>query len=193
MLRAANNALPSVCMALLVSVVVVLCLQAHAASTGPVNPSIEIASYTQSPTVRIYQLLLREVYAFNKLEAVFHTMPVPRAIREVENGSFDALLMTSKVIDSWREDLVQVPEPLPTMNFKLMALKSFTPKTLDPTFKEYSVGYIHGIRFLEEKLRDAKSIAAQNGYEQLLQLLHQKRVELIIIGEWDAASLSNDI
>ncbi|MAM87860.1 MAG: hypothetical protein CME36_11200 [unclassified Hahellaceae] len=172
---------------LLMVTLLILGLQVQADDAKPGPQQLEIATYTQAPTVRIYQLLLKEAYARVGPRVVYHQMPVPRAAKEVSTGSLDGLLMTSRTVDD-DDSLIRIPEPFPTMNFKLMALKGFSSEALDAKLEGYSVGYIHGIQQLQEQFSKADTIAAQGGYDQLLNLLRRKRVDLIAIGEWDAAA-----
>ncbi len=152
--------------------------------------SLVVASFWSTPTVSIYEDLVARMYCVAGIDIEFQRFPVVRARKEADAGRVDATLLHHPATIPNQTRLLPLREPLPPLQLVYVALRSFPELELnDQTAKTYRVGHFPGLEVAADKWWSPQSIAVNGAYRQLYSLLMARRIDVALVGYWEAPLL----
>lgn len=161
------------------------------AGNGPGPDHMKIATYEQTATLQFYQRFIKEAYLHLGITTRFTVMPTLRALHATNQGEQDAVLMVSTEAETGANHVVRVAEPLPRLDFRVLARANMPGDTLPADLGPYSVGYLRGIHPLERQFADKTQKLTINGdFDTLLEILELERIDLVVLPGLEAEMLA---
>lgn len=149
-----------------------------------------VASFWSMPTVSIYEDLVARMYCAAGLQIQFQRYPIVRAREEADAGRVDASLIHHASNISDKAHLLPLREPLPPLQLVYVALRSFPEMELnEQTKKQYRVGHFPGLQAIADTWWSPQSISVNGAYQQLYSLLKARRIDVALVGYWEAPAL----
>ena len=149
--------------------------------------SLVVASFWSTPTVSIYEDLVAQMHCAAGMEIQFQRFPIVRAREEADAGRVDAGLLHHSANIPDQTHLLPLREPLPPLQLVYVALRSFPELELNnKTAKSYRVGHFPGLEVAADSWWSPESMAVNGAYRQLYSLLMARRIDVALVGYWEA-------
>ena len=147
----------------------------------PVKAQKRLVLVTPPNTVDtvISEVITRRAYKRIGIEVKIRKLPGERALRTANSGAADGEVQRINGLAATYHNLIQIHTAInyiegvafsTTKNFKVQGWRSLRP---------YRIGYIRGIKFVEQNTRDIESVSVSD-YSLLFNMLTKKRFDVAV-------------
>lgn len=159
----------------IVTLTVAVCLPG--ATYGQTKIDISLTDVNRPSTIAA-QRILNAAYRKLGIQANFVALPATRGKSMWDAGKMDAVAV--KVIDNGLQDAVKVNVPIVVEEAVVFSTeKDFTVAGFD-SLKPYVVGYVHGIIYLDDRLKDIPQKETAPNLESLFRKLEAGRTDVAV-------------
>lgn len=150
--------------------------------------SLTISSVTGTNEVGIAEEILSRAYKAIGLKVEFIGIPRGRGLMLANSGELDGeIVRIESVADSY-PNLLKIPTAILSMDSLLIVNKSYQGAHELKAFRDYRIGIIQGELHAQKATAGLKVIQATTD-KQLIAMLQAKRLDAIIIGNYDRREL----
>ena len=162
-----------------------LCMLAGSLLVPPAhaqNPVVQTLDISLPDSIRpstvTAQKVLVQAYAQLGIKLNFIATPGARTLNMWSTGKLDAVAI--KVIDSGLPDSVKLSVPIAHEEIVVFATKKKLPVDGFDSLKPYVVGYVSGITYLEDRVRNVPQKETAPGLESLFRKLDAGRTDVAV-------------
>lgn len=142
-------------------------------------------------THRIARGILEEIYAQIGVDVKFQVYPALRGLVMANNGDIDGDVARIRGIEKWYPNLVRVPTPIIHISAYAFGLNPDIEISSWSDLKGYRVGYIYGIKFMEEATKDLERERFYN-FETMFRVLVHGRIDVAIATELQGHHMNSE-
>ena len=133
---------------------------------------------TNRPSTITAQKVLSKAYGQLGIKVNFIAVPGARALSMWNSGQLDAI--AAKIIDSGLPDSVKVNVPIVFEEVVVFATKKNVTVDGFDSLKPYVVGYVSGITYLEDRLKNIPQRETAPGLESMFRKLEAGRTDVAV-------------
>ena len=167
-------------------VLVFLLLQLSSANAEPLSlvtaslPPIAPYSDKQGYMERI----AKEAFARIGVKVEVTKLPGERALLNANSGIDDGDLLRIPGLEKKYQNLIRIPEKVMDFEFVAFTLNQDIKVNNFDDLKKYTVAYVTGWKFYENKVKHAKTITKTNSLFELFELLKKQRSDVVLAERW---------
>jgi len=136
-------------------------------------------------------LIAREAFQRIGVHITIDTLPAERCLINSNSGLDDGDLVRVAGLEKTYPNLIRVPEKVMDFEFVAFTLnKGIRIKNL-AELAPYSVAYVTGWKFYEQRIKQAREITKVRNLAELFELLQKGRSEIVLAERWQGLWAAN--
>ncbi len=136
--------------------------------------------------------VLTEAYTILGIDIKIHSFPPQRAINTSNRGLVDGEVMRIKNTDKTYKNLIRIDPSICVMHSRVYTMKSHIVLTGWSSLRPYKIG-IHLGHLYAKRGTSGMNVETIGTNEQLLEMLHEGRLDVVVAQEPDARKIIKDL